>query len=181
MEGKGVLFKRFADIDVFDIEIDSEDPDEIIRFCQLIAPTFGGINLEDIRAPECFEIETTPDRDPRHPGLPRRPARHRDHLGRRAAERARDRRQEDRATCGSSSRGAGAAGDRAARGSTRTSACGREHPDVRHARACSTRGARDGHEPRTRRSSCASTQLPHAGRRDARRRRLRRPLAGGPA
>ncbi len=57
MEGKGVLFKRFADIDDFDIEIDSEDPEEVIRTCQLIAPTFGGINLEDIRAPECFEIE----------------------------------------------------------------------------------------------------------------------------
>jgi malate dehydrogenase (oxaloacetate-decarboxylating)(NADP+) len=57
MEGKGVLFKRFADIDVFDIEVDSTDPAEIIRFCQMIAPTFGGINLEDIRAPECFEIE----------------------------------------------------------------------------------------------------------------------------
>ena len=59
MEGKGVLFKRFADIDVFDIEVDSTDPAEVIRFCQLIAPTFGGINLEDIRAPECFEIEKT--------------------------------------------------------------------------------------------------------------------------
>jgi malate dehydrogenase (oxaloacetate-decarboxylating)(NADP+) len=59
MEGKGVLFKRFADIDVFDIEIDSTDPQELIRTCQLIAPTFGGINLEDIRAPECFEIEET--------------------------------------------------------------------------------------------------------------------------
>ena len=57
MEGKAVLFKRFADIDVFDIEIDSTDPEEIIRTCELIAPTFGGINLEDIRAPECFEIE----------------------------------------------------------------------------------------------------------------------------
>jgi len=57
MEGKGVLFKRFADIDVFDIEIDSEDLEEVIRVCQLIAPTFGGINLEDIRAPECFVIE----------------------------------------------------------------------------------------------------------------------------
>jgi len=57
MEGKGVLFKRFADIDVFDIEIASEDPEDVIRVCQLIAPTFGGINLEDIRAPECFVIE----------------------------------------------------------------------------------------------------------------------------
>ncbi len=57
MEGKAVLFKRFADIDVFDIEIDTEDEDEFIRAAELIAPTFGGINLEDIRAPECFEIE----------------------------------------------------------------------------------------------------------------------------
>jgi malate dehydrogenase (oxaloacetate-decarboxylating)(NADP+) len=57
MEGKGVLFKRFADIDVFDIELATEDPAEVIRTCQLLEPTFGGINLEDIRAPECFEIE----------------------------------------------------------------------------------------------------------------------------
>ncbi len=57
MEGKGVLFKRFADIDVFDIEVNSKDPKEVIRFCQLIEPTLGGINLEDIKAPECFEIE----------------------------------------------------------------------------------------------------------------------------
>jgi malate dehydrogenase (oxaloacetate-decarboxylating)(NADP+) len=59
MEGKGVLFKRFADIDVFDIEIDSRDPDEIIKVCRLLEPTFGGINLEDIKAPECFYIEDT--------------------------------------------------------------------------------------------------------------------------
>ncbi|MCD4749847.1 MAG: NADP-dependent malic enzyme [Thermoanaerobaculales bacterium] len=57
MEGKGVLFKKFAGIDVFDIEIDTEDPKEIIRFCQLLEPTLGGINLEDIKAPECFEVE----------------------------------------------------------------------------------------------------------------------------
>jgi len=57
MEGKGVLFKTFADIDVFDIEVDSKDPAEIIRFCELLAPTLGGINLEDIGAPDCFEIE----------------------------------------------------------------------------------------------------------------------------
>ncbi len=57
MEGKGVLFKRFADIDVFDIEIDSKDPDEIIRIVKALEPTFGGINLEDIKAPECFYIE----------------------------------------------------------------------------------------------------------------------------
>jgi malate dehydrogenase (oxaloacetate-decarboxylating)(NADP+) len=57
MEGKGVLFKRFADIDVFDIELATENPAEIIRAVQLLEPTFGGINLEDIKAPECFEIE----------------------------------------------------------------------------------------------------------------------------
>ncbi len=57
MEGKAVLFKRFADIDVFDIELATEDPREVIRVCQLIEPTFGGINLEDIKAPECFSIE----------------------------------------------------------------------------------------------------------------------------
>jgi len=57
MEGKGVLFKRFADIDVFDIEINSHDSKEIIRTVQVLEPTFGGINLEDIKAPECFEIE----------------------------------------------------------------------------------------------------------------------------
>jgi malate dehydrogenase (oxaloacetate-decarboxylating)(NADP+) len=58
MEGKGVLFKRFADIDVFDIEIATEDPDEFIRAVRLLEPTFGGINLEDVKAPECFYIET---------------------------------------------------------------------------------------------------------------------------
>ncbi|MCB9206462.1 MAG: NADP-dependent malic enzyme [Ignavibacteriales bacterium] len=57
MEGKGVLFKRFADIDVFDIELKSKDTKEIIKTCQVLEPTFGGINLEDIKAPECFEIE----------------------------------------------------------------------------------------------------------------------------
>jgi malate dehydrogenase (oxaloacetate-decarboxylating)(NADP+) len=57
MEGKAVLFKRFADVDVFDIEVDSKDPKELVRFVQMIAPTFGGVNLEDIKAPECFLIE----------------------------------------------------------------------------------------------------------------------------
>jgi len=59
MEGKGVLFKRFADIDVFDLEVGSENPDDVIKFCQLLEPTLGGINLEDIKAPECFYIEET--------------------------------------------------------------------------------------------------------------------------
>jgi len=57
MEGKGVLFKRFAGIDVFDIEIDANDPEDVIRFCEMLEPTVGGINLEDISAPECFVIE----------------------------------------------------------------------------------------------------------------------------
>lgn len=57
MEGKGVLFKKFADIDVFDIELDTRDVDEFVNAVRLMEPTFGGINLEDIKAPECFEIE----------------------------------------------------------------------------------------------------------------------------
>lgn len=57
MEGKGILFKAFADIDVFDLEIGSERPDDVVRFCELLEPTVGGINLEDIRSPDCFEIE----------------------------------------------------------------------------------------------------------------------------
>jgi malate dehydrogenase (oxaloacetate-decarboxylating)(NADP+) len=58
MEGKGVLFKRFADVDAIDIEISSEDADEIITVVKNIGVTFGGINLEDIKSPECFRIET---------------------------------------------------------------------------------------------------------------------------
>jgi malate dehydrogenase (oxaloacetate-decarboxylating)(NADP+) len=58
MEGKGLLFKVFADVDVFDIEINEKDPEKLIQICAAIAPTFGGINLEDIKAPECFEVET---------------------------------------------------------------------------------------------------------------------------
>ncbi|GFO70228.1 bifunctional malic enzyme oxidoreductase/phosphotransacetylase [Geomonas limicola] len=57
MEGKGILFKRFADVDVFDLEVNSENPDDVIKVVQLLEPTFGGINLEDIKAPECFYIE----------------------------------------------------------------------------------------------------------------------------
>ncbi|NLL12196.1 MAG: hypothetical protein GX267_02215 [Fibrobacter sp.] len=57
MEGKGILFKRFADIDVFDIEINEKDPEELVKIISKLEPTFGGINLEDIKAPECFIIE----------------------------------------------------------------------------------------------------------------------------
>lgn len=59
MEGKGVLFKRFADIDVFDIELDFALPEDVIRSVAVMEPTFGGINLEDIKAPDCFEIEAS--------------------------------------------------------------------------------------------------------------------------
>src|SRR5918996_3174818 len=59
MEGKGNLFKQFADLDVFDLEVGSENPDDVIRFCQLLEPSVGGINLEDIKAPDCFYIEET--------------------------------------------------------------------------------------------------------------------------
>lgn len=57
MEGKSVLFKKFANVDAFDIEIDEKDPKKLIEICKALEPTFGGINLEDIKAPECFEIE----------------------------------------------------------------------------------------------------------------------------
>jgi malate dehydrogenase (oxaloacetate-decarboxylating)(NADP+) len=57
MEGKAVLFKRFADIDVFDLEVGSADPDDVVKAVQLLEPTFGGVNLEDIKAPDCFYIE----------------------------------------------------------------------------------------------------------------------------
>lgn len=59
MEGKAVLFKRFADIDVFDLEVDAQEPEEFIRVCKALEPSFGGINLEDIKSPECFVIEQT--------------------------------------------------------------------------------------------------------------------------
>src|SRR3954470_23832504 len=59
MEGKGCLFKKFAGIDVFDIEIDETDPEKLVEIIASLEPTFGGINLEDIKSPECFFIETT--------------------------------------------------------------------------------------------------------------------------
>jgi malate dehydrogenase (oxaloacetate-decarboxylating)(NADP+) len=67
MEGKGILFKRFADIDVFDLELDTKDTDEFIRIVKAMEPTFGGINLEDIKAPECFIIEEALKREMKIP------------------------------------------------------------------------------------------------------------------
>ena len=96
MEGKGCLFKKFAGIDVFDIEIDETDPDKLVEIIAALEPTFGGINLEDIKAPECFMIETQAARAHEDPGLPRRPARHGDRGGRGPAQRAAGGRQGDR-------------------------------------------------------------------------------------
>lgn len=81
MEGKGLLFKIFAGIDVFDIEVNEKDPKKFIETVKAIAPTFGGINLEDIKAPQCFEIETLrsfppcPSIRPLSPSCPRRRSR----------------------------------------------------------------------------------------------------------
>lgn len=96
MEGKGVLFKKFAGIDVFDIEVDEHDPDKLIEVIAALEPTFGGINLEDIKAPECFYIEKKAARADENPGVPRRSARHGDHLYRRRTQRPAGGRQTDR-------------------------------------------------------------------------------------
>ena len=96
MEGKGVLFKKFAGIDVFDIEINETDPDKLVEIIAALEPTFGGINLEDIKAPECFYVERKLREPHEDPGLPRRPARHRDHRRRRGPQRPAGRRQGNR-------------------------------------------------------------------------------------
>jgi malate dehydrogenase (oxaloacetate-decarboxylating)(NADP+) len=87
MEGKAVLFKKFAGIDSIDIEVDALDPEKFIEVVAALEPSFGAINLEDIRAPECFEIERRLPGADEHPGLPRRPARHGDHRGGGGAQR----------------------------------------------------------------------------------------------
>ena len=96
MEGKAVLFKKFAGIDVFDIEVDERDPDKLVDIVAALEPTFGGINLEDIKAPECFDVERKLRERHEDPGLPRRPARHRDHRRRRGPQRPGAGRQGDR-------------------------------------------------------------------------------------
>ena len=100
MEGKAMLFKEFADVDAFPIALDTKDPDKIVETVKLMAPTFGGINLEDISSPRCFEIEQRLQGRARHPGLPRRPARH----GDRHAGRADQRLPADRAPAGGPAR-----------------------------------------------------------------------------
>ena len=81
MEGKGCLFKKFAGIDVFDIELDENDPDELVKTIARLEPTFGGINLEDIKAPDCFYVEKKLRERMKIPVF------HRDHLGGGAAQR----------------------------------------------------------------------------------------------
>ena len=105
-----MLFKEFAGVDAFPICLDTKDPDEIVATVELIAPGFGGINLEDISAPRCFEIEEPAQGGARHPGLPRRPARHRGRRARRAAQRVQAARQADSSTCSVLVIGLGAAG-----------------------------------------------------------------------
>ena len=85
MEGKAVLFKQFGGVDAVPICLDTTDVDEIVETVVRLAPSFGGINLEDISAPRCFEIERAAQGAARHPGLPRRPARHGGRGARRAA------------------------------------------------------------------------------------------------
>ena len=104
MEGKCMLFKEFAGVDAFPICLDTQDADEIVRAVELMAPTFGGINLEDISAPRCFEIEDRLKRVARHPRLPRRPARHRGGDDGGAVQRAEDHRQADRGAAGADGR-----------------------------------------------------------------------------
>ena len=76
MEGKAVLFKKFAGIDVFDIELNESDPHKLVDVIAALEPTFGGINLEDIKAPDCFIVERECRKRMKIPGVPRRPAWH---------------------------------------------------------------------------------------------------------
>ena len=100
MEGKAMLFKEFGGVDALPICLATTDADEIVAAVKAIAPVFGGINLEDISAPRCFEIEARLREDARHPGLPRRPARDGDRRPRGAPERAARRRQAARGRAG---------------------------------------------------------------------------------
>ena len=96
MEGKAMLFKEFAGVDAFPICLDTKDTEEIIQTVKNIAPAFGGINLEDISAPRCFEVEQRLKGRAGHTGLPRRPARHGGGRAGGPLQLAQDRGQEDR-------------------------------------------------------------------------------------
>ena len=133
MEGKAVLFKEFGGVDAFPICLSTKDPEEIIQTVINIAPAFGGINLEDISAPRCFEIEDAPQADAGHPGLPRRPARHRG----RHARRADQRRQADR----QGAQGPQGADRRARRGRASRSRRSSSAPASRNIVGCDSKGA----------------------------------------
>ena len=105
MEGKAMLFKEFAGVDAFPICLDTKDPDEIVETVKRIAPGFGGINLEDISRAALLRDRGPAEGRARHPGLPRRPARHRDRRARRAAQRLQAHRQARSRTCACSSSG----------------------------------------------------------------------------
>ena len=162
MEGKGCLFKKFAGIDVFDIEIDETDPDKLVETIASLEPTFGGINLEDIKAPECFlDRDQAPGAD-EDPGVPRRPARHGDRGGGGAAQRARGGRQADRG------RQAGLLGRRCRRHRLpehrgRAWACGARTSGSPTARASSTQGRTESMDEQ-KAQYAQDTARPHAGR-----------------
>ena len=167
MEGKAALFKRFAGIDAWPICLDTQDTEEIIRTVKAIAPGFAGINLEDISAPRCFEIERRLREAPGHPGLPRRPARHRDRGAGRADQRAAGGRQGDRPTCGSSAPARARPARRSCKLLLRR---GRKHITVAD---YPRRGARRARGPRR------SGLGPALGRREHQPRRLHRHAARG--
>ena len=166
MEGKAALFKQFAGVDAWPVCLDTQDTDEIVEIVRAIAPVYGGINLEDIAAPRCFEIEARLREPARHPGVPRRPARHRDRRARRADQRAARGRQDASRTFGSWC-------PASAPPATRSSGCCSPRAPATII-ACDRGGAvhagQDGHG-----------RVPHVDRRAHQQRRARRHPQGGPA
>ena len=174
MEGKAVLFKKFAGIDVFDIEIDAPEIDRMVETISALEPTFGGINLEDIKAPECFEVEEQLQGTHGHSGLPRRPARHRDHRGGRRAQRAGTRRQGRSRDVKIVTSGAGAAA-LACLNLLVSLGARRENIWVTDLFGVAYKGRVDEMD-RWKDAYVKDTDGAHAGRRDRRRRRLPRPV-----
>ena len=179
MEGKAVLFKKFAGIDCFDIEINERDPDKLVDIIVALEPTFGGINLEDIKAPECFYDRAQVPRAHEDPGVPRRPARHRDHRRRGGAERAARRRQGHRARSSSCAR---ARAPRRSRASTCCVALGvrRENIWVADIEGVVYEG-RNEEMDEQQGALRAEDEGAHARRHPAGRRRLPRPVRGARA
>ena len=174
MEGKGCLFKKFAGIDVFDIEIDETDPDKLVEIIASLEPTFGGINLEDIKAPECFDIETKLRERMKIPVF------HDDQHGTAIVAAAAvlnglkvvgKRIEEVKLVCS----GAGAAAIACLDLAGRSRRCGRRTSASPTARAWSTRAAPSRWTTR-RRAMRSRHERPHAGRHHRRRRHLPRPV-----